>query len=105
MCMEDKPRYSRTTDILELIILMQSKVQGICLSDIMEKFKVSRRTAERMRDSLLIAVPQVEEIENIKSREKYWGFPSSYMREIISFTPEELANLENLKKYQQELHS
>ena len=100
--MEDKPRYSRTTDIVELMILMQSRVQGVSLNDIMKEFGVSRRTAERMRDSLMLAVPQVEEIENFKSREKYWGFPTAYMREIISFTPEEIANLENLKKYQQE---
>ncbi len=100
--MEEKPRYSRTTDILELMILMQSRVQGVSLNDIMKEFSVSRRTAERMRDSLMLAIPQVEEIENFKSREKYWGFPTAYMREIISFTPEEIANLENLKKYQQE---
>ena len=100
--MEDKPRYSRTTDILLLMILMQSRVQGVSLNDIMNEFHVSRRTAERMRDSLMLAVPQIEEIENFKSREKYWGFPSMYMREIISFTPEELANLEKLKEYQKE---
>ena len=100
--MEDKPRYSRTTDILSLMILMQSRVQGVTLNDIMKEFSVSRRTAERMRDSLMLAVPQIEEIENFKTREKYWGFPNSYMREIISFTPEELANLEKLKEYQKE---
>ena len=100
--MEDKPRYSRTTDIIDLMILMQSRVQGVTLNDIMKEFSVSRRTAERMRDSLMLAVPQIEEIENFKTREKYWGFPNSYMREIISFTPEELANLEKLKEYQKE---
>ena len=100
--MEDKPRYSRTTDIIDLMILMQSRVHGVTLNDIMKEFSVSRRTAERMRDSLMLAVPQIEEIENFKTREKYWGFPNSYMREIISFTPEELANLEKLKEYQKE---
>ena len=100
--MEDKPRYSRTSDIIDLLILMQSKVQGVSLNDIQGKFKVSRRTAERMRDSLMIIVPQIEEIENPASREKYWGFKNSYMKEIISFTPEEIANLENLKKYEKE---
>ncbi len=100
--MEDKPRYSRAADILSLMILMQSRVQGVTLNDIMKEFSVSRRTAERMRDSLMLAVPQIQKIENFKTREKYWGFPNSYMREIISFTPEELANLEKLKEYQKE---
>lgn len=100
--MEDKPRYSRAADIIDLMILMQSRVQGVTLNDIMKEFSVSRRTAERMRDSLMTAVPQIDEIENFKTREKYWGFPNSYMREIISFTPEELANLEKLREYQKE---
>ena len=43
--MDDKPRYSRVTDIIELIILMQSKVAGVSLNDIQEEFDVSRRTA------------------------------------------------------------
>ena len=100
--MEEKPRYSRTSDILELLIFMQSRVQGVSLSQIQEKFKVSRRTAERMRDSLLNIFPQITEIENTYSREKYWGFMGGYMNEIINFTPEELAQLEKLKTYQEE---
>ena len=51
--MQDKPRYSRVSDILDLAIFMQSKSLGITISDIMERYNVSRRTAERMRDSLL----------------------------------------------------
>ena len=100
--MSDKPRYSRTSDILYLLIMMQERVQGVTLSDIMEKCNVSRRTAERMRDSLMLAVPAVQEIEHFGTREKYWGIPAGYMSNIISFTPEELANLEYLRKYQHE---
>ena len=101
--MKDKPRYWQVTNLLDLIMLMCEKMQGISLNDIMERYNVSRRTAERMRDSLLLSVPQIEEIENPHSREKRWGFPLNVsMREIINFTPEEIANLENLKKYQEE---
>lgn len=46
--MEDKPRYSRVSDILDLIIFMLSKLNGVSLNDIQEKYNVSRRTAERM---------------------------------------------------------
>lgn len=102
MKMEDKPRYSRLTDIILLITLMQSKVKGVSLEDIMEKFHVSRRTAERMLESLMIAVSNVVEIRDEHSRKKRWGFPSGYMNEIINFTPEEIANLEKLKEYQNE---
>ena len=51
--MEEKPRYSRVSDIISLLILMQSKLNGVSLADIQEEFHVSRRTAERMRDSIL----------------------------------------------------
>ena len=97
--MEDKPRYSRTSDIIELLILMQSRIQGVSLNEIQTHFNVSRRTAERMRDSITLVVPQVEEIPTL-SREKRWGFNNGYIREIINFSPEEIANLEKLKELQ-----
>ena len=60
--MEEKPRYSRVSDIIDLIIFMLSKLNGVSLNDIQERFNVSRRTAERMRDSVLAILPQVDEI-------------------------------------------
>ena len=48
----DKPRYSRVSDILDLAIFMSSKIQGVTVNEISERYNVSRRTAERMRDSL-----------------------------------------------------
>ena len=35
--MEDKPRYSKVSDAIALILLMQSKFNGISLSDIQEE--------------------------------------------------------------------
>lgn len=94
--MDDKPRYSRISDIIELITLMQSKVLGITLTDIQNEFSVSRRTAERLRDTMLNVMPQINEIET-SGKEKHWGFTSGYMNEIISFTPDEIAILESVK--------
>ena len=96
MAKSDKPRYSRISDILELIILMQSKTLGVTISDIQEQFNVSRRTAERLRDSISNILP-VEELETY-GKEKHWGFQNYYMNEIIGFTPDEIANLESIKK-------
>lgn len=95
--MDDKPRYSRVTDIIELIILMQSKVAGVSLNDIQEEFDVSRRTAERMRDSVLNLLPQVGEIPTA-SRVKRWGFINYSMNELVSFSKDEIATLEKLKQ-------
>ena len=93
---DDKPRYSRISDILELLIMMQSRVLGVTLTDIVEQFHVSRRTAERLRDAIIDILPQIEEIETF-GKEKHWGFTSGFMNEIISFTPDEIAILEGIK--------
>lgn len=94
--MDDKPRYSRISDILQLIVLMQSKVLGITLADIQKEFGVSRRTAERLRDAVLNSLPQISELETL-GKEKHWGFISGHMRELVYFTPDEIANLETIK--------
>ena len=95
--MEEKPRYSRVSDILDLMTFMLSRVQGVTIADIMERYNVSRRTAERMRDSLLNIFPDVEEIEVSQDDYKHWGFSNRSYSRLVSFTPEEAANLEQLK--------
>ncbi len=96
MQMEEKPRYSRVSDIISLLLLMQSKLNGVSLADIQEEFHVSRRTAERMRDSILNIMPQIEEIET-DDRCKRWGFRHFSLDEFVSFTPDEVAAIEKIK--------
>jgi predicted DNA-binding transcriptional regulator YafY len=95
--MEDKPRYSRISDILDLAIYMQSKVLGVTINEIAERYNVSRRTAERMRDSLTNIFPQVDEIET-NDTQKHWGFTNFSMNNLISFTAKELANIEQYQR-------
>lgn len=93
----DKPRYSRVTDIIDLAIFMQSKLLGITINDIMERYAVSRRTAERMRDSLLNILPQIEEIET-NDNLKHWGFVNFSLSSVISFNSKEIGNIEQLQR-------
>lgn len=95
--MEDKPRYSRVSDILDLAIFMSSKIQGVTINEIAERYNVSRRTAERMRDSLTCIFPQIDEIET-DDAQKHWGFTNYSISQLISFTPKELANIEQLQR-------
>lgn len=95
--MEDKPRYSRLTDLLELVIFMLSRVQGVTLAEIQERFNISRRTAERMRDSLLNLFPDIEELDYVNDGFKHWGFTNRSYSRLVSFSPEEIANLEQIK--------
>lgn len=94
---EDKPRYSRISDILDLAIFMSSKIQGITLTEIAERYNVSRRTAERMRDSLTCIFPSIDEIETDDSQ-KHWGFTNYSISNLISFSPKEIANIEQLQR-------
>ena len=95
--MQDKPRYSRISDILDLAIFMSSKIQGVTIKDIETRYNVSRRTAERMRDSLTCIFPSVDEIET-DDTQKHWGFTNYSISQLISFSPKELANIEQCER-------
>lgn len=95
--MLDKPRYSRVSDIIDLATYMASKVQGITIPDIIERYAVSRRTAERMRDSLMNIFPEVDEIET-NDTYKHWGFSNNVISSLISFSAKEIANIEQMQR-------
>ena len=94
---EDKPRYSRISDILDLAVFMSSKLNGVTIKDIEERYKVSRRTAERMRDSLTCIFPSIDEIET-DDIQKHWGFINYSISNLISFNPKEIANIEQCQR-------
>ena len=93
----DKPRYSRISDILDLAIYMASKPLGITINEIAERYNVSRRTAERMRDSLTCIFSQIDEIETTDTQ-KHWGFINYSISQLISFSSKEIANLEQYQR-------
>lgn len=95
--MQDKPRYSRVSDILDLAIFMSSKLNGVTINEIAERYNVSRRTAERMRDSLTCIFPQVDEIET-DDLQKHWGFINYSISQFVTFTPKEIANIEQYER-------
>ena len=94
---EDKPRYSRVSDIIDLAVFMQSKLNGITIKDIEKRYNVSRRTAIRMRDSLMNIFPSVTEIETDDTM-KHFGFDNYSIKELIQFSPKEIANLNQLRR-------
>ena len=94
---EEKPRYSRLSDIIDLATFMSSKIQGVTISEIAERYNVSRRTAERMRDSLMNIFSSVDEIET-RDSQKHWGFINYSINHLITFSPKEIANIEQLQR-------
>lgn len=82
-------RYSRQEDLLRLAVMMQGSAEGVSITDIEQTFGVSRRTAERMRDAVLRAFPQLEERPGLNGQ-KYWRFPPGTLGKIVEPTIDEL---------------
>jgi len=84
-------RYARLAELVRLAFLVDSAA-GVSLDDIRAEFGVSRRTAERMRDALLRALPQIEEVED-SDRRKRWRLPRQTLQRLVGMSAEELAAL------------
>ena len=82
-------RYSRQEDLLRLAVMMQASAEGLSIADIEGAFGVSRRTAERMRDAVLRAYPQLEERPGPNGM-KYWRFPPGTLGKMVEPTVNEL---------------
>lgn len=91
-------RYDKLQKILDLIFLMQAKSQGVSLADIQETYEVKRRTAERMRDVVdRLFQDKLQEVPT-NSRVKRWTLRNNAASSLISFSAEELAEIENVRK-------
>lgn len=82
--------YEKMYDLFDLAFVMQETSIGVSLEEIEQKYNVSRRTAERMRNALKIYFPQMEEIDT-GERTKRWRISQRTLNSLISFSAEELA--------------
>ena len=82
--------YEKMYDLFDLAFAMQESSTGLSIDDIQQKYNVSRRTAERMRNALLNYFPQMEEVET-GERTKRWRITQRSLNSFISFSAEELA--------------
>lgn len=85
-------RYARNTDLIKLALRMQGTAEGLSLGDIMAEFEVSRSTAERMRNALLDALPQIE-VRGSPGGEKRWRLPPRCLGGMTQPTLDEIAAL------------
>lgn len=86
-------RYEKADNLLQLALEMQAARFGLSLQDIQERFAIGRRTAMRMRDAVLRNFPQAEEVDT-GEKTKRWRIPSGTLDRLVSFSAEELADLE-----------
>ena len=86
-------RYSRAERLIQLALEMQAARGGLNISDIMERFAVSRRTAIRMRDAVIRAFPQADEVPS-GDRTKRWRLSNGGAQALSGITADDLAALE-----------
>lgn len=82
--------YGKQLDLFDLALEIPASSEGISLGEIQKKFKVSRRTAERMRNALLAYFPQMEEVDT-GEKIKRWKLPQRSLKNLVSFSSEELS--------------
>jgi predicted DNA-binding transcriptional regulator YafY len=88
--MKSGENYGKFLDMLDLALMMQESAMGITLSDIMARFNIARRTAERMRNALANYFgPDFEEFRD--GTQKRIKLRSKRLDALISFSREELA--------------
>lgn len=85
-------RYERMKDILDLAILLQSKRGGMTIDEIQEELSVSRRTAERMRNTVDWAFPGLESFP-AGDNKLHWRLESNALRRLVPITADNLASL------------
>lgn len=90
-------RYARTSDLITLALRMQGSAEGLSLADIMAQFEVSRSTAERMRNALRDALPQIEE-QGEPGGEKRWRLPARCLGGMTQPKLDEIAALHRARE-------
>ena len=90
-------RLNKAAEIIELAMMFQNSYGGLCIDDIQEHFECSRRSAERMKSLLFEMFPEKVEEVSTSDKKKRWRFIKGTANMLISFTPDDFANLEYLK--------
>ena len=90
-------RLNKTEEIIELAMMFQNSYCGLCIDDIQAHFECSRRSAERMKALLFDLFPEKIEEVSTSDKKKRWRFIKGTANCLISFSPDDFANLEYLK--------
>lgn len=83
----------KAEQLLALATLVAARRSGITLDDVIERFAVSKRTAQRMLRALEAQFPDTS-VSVDETGRKRWHLPSGALRDLMSLSPEELAALD-----------
>lgn len=85
-------RYEKLEALLRVALDMRGSAEGISLEEIQRSYRVSRRTAERMRDAIERVFPQMEQA-NPGEVPKRWRIRSGPIANLAGISTEELSAL------------
>jgi hypothetical protein len=83
----------KAEQLLALATMVAARHAGITLDDVIERFSVSKRTAQRMLRALEAQFTGTSVSTDGEGR-KRWHLPSGALRDLMSLSPEELAALD-----------
>jgi predicted DNA-binding transcriptional regulator YafY len=83
----------KAEQLLALATLVAARHAGVTLDDVIERFSVSKRTAQRMLRVLEAQFTDTNVSTDGEGR-KRWHLPSGALRDLMSLSPEELAALD-----------
>jgi len=84
--------FAKAEDLINLATLA-SRFMGVTIDDVLEKYGVSKRTAQRMLHTLEDTFPNTVTSYDEEGR-KRWRLKSDLLRELLTILPEELAALD-----------
>lgn len=87
----------KSEDILTLATEMQANSEGVSIQDIMDRFKVSKRTAIRMKDVVLEKFPQAQKLKG-QGNTSRWVIPNGSVNNFVTYTTDEVVSLQNAIK-------
>ena len=83
----------KAEQLLALATLVAARHSGVTLDDVIERFGVSKRTAQRMLRAFESQFPDATTSTDVEGR-KRWHLPSGALRDLMTLSPEELAALD-----------
>ena len=82
--------FAKAEQLLDLATLVSSRQQGVTLEEVVERYGVHLRTAQRMMRALELRFPDVETWQD-DDNHKRWRMPGGQIRELLTVSADELA--------------
>ena len=85
--------FAKAEQLLDLATMVSSRHHGVLLEEVVERYNVSLRTAQRMMRALELRFPDVEDWQDEMGR-KRWRMSGGHLRDLLTISADEMASLD-----------